>query len=196
MAITAMSGRLLVDSDREPGVRWSSFVVLGILVLIAGLIAFANLLVATVASVFYVGVMMLIAGIAELIHAFQLRRWGRGFLYWLLVGLVYAIAGILAFVNPLLAAGALTLALAIGLMLAGVLRLFVGMRMRGLHGWGWIVASGVLTVLVGLLIVFGWPANALWILGLFLAIDLTFTGVALLSLGLALRADRGSPEVP
>lgn len=196
MAITAMSGHQLLDSDREPGIRWSSFVVLGILVLIAGLIAFANLLIATVVSVFYVGVLMLIAGIAELIHAFQLRRWGRGFLYWLLVGLVYAIAGIFVFVNPRLAAGALTLALAIGLILAGVLRLAVGMRMRRLHGWGWIVASGVLTILVGLLIVFGWPANALWILGLFLAIDLTFTGVALLGLGLALRADRGSPAAP
>ncbi len=196
MALTAISDRELFASDREAGIRWGSFLVLGILVLVAGLIAFANLLIATVASVLYVGVLMLIAGAAQLIHAFQLRRWG-GFLFWLLVGLIYGLAGVFTLLNPVLAAGALTLALAIALILAGVLRLVVGVRMRPLHGWGWLVASGVVTMLVGVLIVLGWPSNALWILGMFLAIDLTFMGVALLSLALALRrAIRSAPGTP
>ncbi len=98
--------------------KWGWFVGLGIVMLIVGVIALGNLLAATVASVYLVGFMMLIAGGFEIAHSFGVKTWG-GFFLWLLGGLLYAIAGIIAFNNPLLAAGILTLLLAVSLIAAG-----------------------------------------------------------------------------
>ncbi|HYP37900.1 MAG TPA: DUF308 domain-containing protein, partial [Stellaceae bacterium] len=72
---------------------------LGIVYVIAGLIALGSIVTATIATVFVVGIMMLIAGVAEVFHAFQIKTWGR-FLLWLLLGALYIIAGFLTFENP------------------------------------------------------------------------------------------------
>src|SRR6516165_5680357 len=80
---------------------------LGIVYVIAGLISLGSIVTATIATVFVVGIMMLIAGVAEVVHAFQIKTWGR-FLLWLLLGALYIIAGFLTFENPLFAAALLT----------------------------------------------------------------------------------------
>ena len=173
----APSGQSLGANIGQVRSKWGWFVALGVVMLIFGGIAFGNLMIATVASVYWVGAMMLVAGIAELIHAFGVKTWGR-FFYWLLSGLLYALAGIFAFINPLLACA---------LFASGVLRTWVGFSHRPESGWGWIVAAGVITALAGLVIALKWPMNSLWVLGLFLAIDLIFQGWSLIALGLALK---------
>jgi uncharacterized membrane protein HdeD (DUF308 family) len=156
---------------------------------VLGLLAFANLVMATVVSVLYVGVLMLIGAVAQIIHAFRVKRWG-GFFFWLLSGLLYGAAGILAFYNPVLAAAALTLLLAAALIASGILRIVSSFRLRPETGWGWLLASGVITLIAGIVVAIGWPVNTLWLLGLVLAIDLTFQGVAAIAFGLALKASR------
>jgi uncharacterized membrane protein HdeD (DUF308 family) len=170
----------------EVRAKWGWFVALGIAMLIAGVLALGNGLLATVVSVFYVGALMLVAGIFEIIHAFGVKSWGR-FFWWLISGIVYALAGIFAFMNPLLASTVLTLLLAIALVVAGVTRIMVGFEHRSEPNWGWIVAAGVVTVLAGLIIAVKWPVSSLFVLGIFLGIDLIFQGVTLTMLGLALK---------
>ena len=166
--------------------KWGWFVLLGVLVLALGIFAAGNLLVATAASVFFVGALMLVAGIFEVIHAFGVKTWGT-FFWWLISGLLYIVAGYLAFANPLLASAVMTLFLAITLVVSGLLRVWVGFADKSASGWGWIVASGVVTVIAGLIIGSGWPYNSLWILGLFLAIDLIVQGATYIAFGLGLR---------
>ncbi|MBM7045259.1 MULTISPECIES: HdeD family acid-resistance protein [Rhizobium] len=166
--------------------KWGWFVGLGMLLLICGGIALGNLFIATVASVFYVGMLMLIGGIVHLAHAFQVRGWEH-ILFWVLSGLLYTLAGVLAFANPLLASEALTLFLAIALLIAGTFRVWVGRKVKPESGWFWIVISGVATAIAGIAIALGWPVNSLWILGLFLAFDLIFQGWTLVAFGLFLR---------
>ncbi|SNB62088.1 Uncharacterized membrane protein HdeD, DUF308 family [Arboricoccus pini] len=166
--------------------KWGWFVVLGVVLLILGLIALGNLFEATIVSIYYLGALMLLGGIAEVIHAFGVKTWGR-FAYWLLSGLIYCLAGILAFVNPLLASAVLTLVLAISLIVAGILRLVAGFSSPSGGLSGWIVLSGIITLLAGLVVAVGWPVNSLFILGLLLAIDLIFQGWASVALGLAMR---------
>ena len=166
--------------------KWGWFVALGILLLICGGIALGNLFLATVASVYYVGMLMLIGGIVHLAHAFQVRGWEH-ILFWVLSGLLYTIAGVLAFANPLLASEALTLFLAIALLIAGTFRVWVGRKLKPERGWVWIVISGLATAAAGIAIAVGWPVNSLWILGLFLALDLIFQGWTLVAFGLVLR---------
>ena len=166
--------------------KWGWFVGLGILLLICGGIALGTLFLATVASVYYVGMLMLIGGIVHLAHAFQVRGWEH-ILFWVLSGLLYTIAGVLAFANPLLASEALTLFLAIALLIAGTFRVWVGRKLKPERGWVWIVISGLATAAAGIAIAVGWPVNSLWILGLFLALDLIFQGWTLVAFGLVLR---------
>lgn len=170
----------------EVTAKWGWFVALGAALLILGCIAMGNLVLATVVSVYYVGIMMLVAGIVEIIHAFGVKTWGS-FFFWVLSGLLYAAAGIVAFTNPILAAGVLTFLLAAALVGAGLFRIWLGFKSKPAAGWGWIVAAGVITGLAGLVIAFQWPVNSLFILGLFLAIDLIFQGWSFIAFGLGIK---------
>src|SRR5580658_3747389 len=103
-------------------------VALGVVYVVAGLIALGSVVFATVVTVFVVGIMMLIAGVAEVINAFQLKSWGK-FLLWLLLGVLYIIAGFITFENPLFAAALLTLFLGFALIASGIMRIVLGFSM-------------------------------------------------------------------
>jgi uncharacterized membrane protein HdeD (DUF308 family) len=184
---------VLSESPRRPGTELaplrakSGWIVgLGIVYLIGGLIALASVVFATVVTVFVVGVMMLICGVAEVINAFQIKSWGK-FLLWVLLGLLYIVAGLLTFENPLLAAAILTLFLGCFLIASGVMRIVLGFSMQEGMPWIGVVLSGVITFLLGLVIVIHWPVSGLYILGLFLALDLIIAGASWIALGLGLR---------
>ncbi len=182
-----LQGDALKDAIGRTRDKWGWFVALGVVLLIFGGIAFGNLFLATVVSVYFIGWLMLIGGVIEIVHAFGVKTWGR-FFYWLLSGLLYAVAGFFAFYNPVLASAVLTFLLAAALVAAGALRLWVGYQNRSEKGAGWIIAAGVVTLLVGILIALRWPENSLWVLGMFLAIDLIFQGWTFIAFGLALKA--------
>lgn len=167
---------------------WGWWVALGIALIVVGGIALTNLLAATAVSVFFVGAMMIVGGIAEIVFAFSTARgqWGRFFL-WLLLGVLYVAAGVLTFRNPVLATAVLTLLLAASLIAVGVLRIAGAVSVRPMSSWGWLLAAGVLTLLVGVIIGLGWPTNSLWVLGLFLGVDLLFSGISYAAVGIALR---------
>ena len=96
--------------------KWGWILALGIVYLVVGFIALGSVVTATAASVFIVGIMMVIAGVAEVINAFQIKTWGK-FVLWVILGALYIIAGFVTIQNPLLAAAFLTLLL--GAVLAG-----------------------------------------------------------------------------
>ena len=160
-------------------------IALGIVYLIVGLVALGSIVLATIVSVFVVGIMMLIAGVAEVFHAFQIKTWGR-FLLWLLLGALYIIAGFLTFENPLLAAALLTLLLGVSLIVSGIMRIVLAFSMKEGMPWIWVVVSGAITLLLGLIILVHWPVSSLYILGLFLGIDLIFAGAGWLAVGFGL----------
>lgn len=174
--------------------KWIWFLLLGVVLIVLGGIALGNLLVATIATVYYIGALILIAGVVQIVHAFQVKEWGNFFL-WLLSGVFYAIAGFLAFYNPLLTSLALTLVLAISLIVSGVLRIWTGFAARPRSGWGWLVAAGVLALVVGLIIAARWPADTVYLIGLILAVELIFEGWSFVAVALALRARRGKALV-
>lgn len=84
--------------------------------------------------------MMIIAGVAEVINAFQLKSWGK-FLLWVLLGLLYIFAGFVTFENPLLAAALLTLMLGFALVASGIMRLILAFNMKEGAPWLCVVLS-------------------------------------------------------
>ena len=177
-------------SDTAPlRAKWGWIVALGVVYLIAGFIALGSVAMATVVSVFVVGVMMIVAGVAEVFSAFQIKSWGK-FLLWALLGVLYIIAGFVTFQNPLLAAVLLTLVLGASLVVSGIMRIVLAFNMKREMPWIWVALSGVITLLLGALILVRWPVSSLYILGLFLAIDLIMAGAGWVGLGLGLRRAR------
>jgi uncharacterized membrane protein HdeD (DUF308 family) len=188
--VTMTSGSLntlSASSDVQPlRAKWGWIVALGVVYLIAGFVALGSVLSATVVSVFLVGIMMIIAGVAEVINAFEVRGWGK-FVLWLLLGALYIIAGLVTFRNPLLAAAVLTLILGVALVASGIMRIILAFSVQREAPWIWVLLSGAITLLLGALILARWPISSLYILGLFLGIDLIFAGIGWLGLGLGLR---------
>lgn len=169
--------------------KWGWIVALGVVYTIAGFIALGSVAMATVVSVFVVGVMMIVAGVAEVISAFQIKSWGK-FLLWVLLGLLYVVAGFVTFQNPLLAAVLLTLILSASLVASGVMRIILAFSMKRETPWIWVALSGAVTLLLGVLILMRWPVSSLYILGLFLGIDLIVAGASWVGIGLGLRRAR------
>jgi len=161
-------------------------IALGVVYIIAGIIALGSMLAATVVSVFVVGIMMVIAGVAEVINAFQIKTWGK-FMLWLLLGALYIVAGFLAFENPLLAAAVLTLFLGVSLIVSGIIRVVLAFGMQRAMPWIWVLLSGIITALLGLIIVAHWPVSSLYVLGLFLGIDLVIAGAGWVGIGFGLK---------
>ena len=127
----ASETKVLGHSDVEPLRTNSGWIVaLCVIYLITGLIALSSVVFATVVTVHVFGIMMLISGAAEVINAFQLKSWGK-FLLWLILGVLYIIAGFITFENLLLAAALLTLMLGVALVASGMMRIILAFSMRG-----------------------------------------------------------------
>ena len=167
--------------------KWGWFVALGVGELILGGIASVNLMAASLASVLVIAATMAAAGIFQIVHAFSVRGL-RGFLFWLLAGIVYAAAGAIILYDPILASLTLSLVVCAFLIVAGAMRIWAGFHMRPAAGWRWIVAAGVLTLAVGIILTAAWPGIGLWLLGAMLVVDLVFQGWGLIAFGLALKA--------
>ena len=177
----------LGDSIRALRAKWGWIVALGVIFMIAGVIALGSVVMATVSAVLVVGIMMIMAGVAEIIAAFNVKDWGK-FAVWMLLGLLYVAAGVICFLNPFEAATVLTLLLGIALVVGGIVRMFLAWHMREAgKPWGWVVVSGVISLLLGLMIIAQWPYSSFYVLGIFLGIDLIFIGSSWLTIGLALR---------
>lgn len=169
--------------------NWGWVVALGALILICGILILGNLFAATIFSMVLVATFMIFGGMFRFMLAFRARSWRR-FAIWALAGLFYIAAGAAILVNPLLASTVFTFMIAALLVFAGGMRIWLGFEARPSASWVWIVVSGAVTLLTGLVIAAGWPFNSLWVIGLFLAIELVIEGAGFIALGLGLRAMR------
>ncbi len=165
--------------------NWGWVLASGIAFVVLGVIALAFSVMTTLASVFVLGWILAFAGVFEAVHAFKLPRWS-GVLLELLVAILYMVVGVLMIVRP--AAGALSLTLLIGafFLAGGLFRIVAAIAGRPPY-WGWLLLSGIVTLLLGLLIVAEWPASGLWVIGMFLGIDLLFSGTSLIMFAFGLR---------
>lgn len=167
--------------------KWGWIVTFGVVTLIAGVIALGSgVYFATATAVLIIGFMMLMAGAMEIVAAFNAKEWGQRIL-WGLLGALYVFAGFVCIQNPFQAATLLTLMLGIALIVGGLLRIFLAMQMKQGTPWGWVVVSGIISFLLGLMIVAKWPVSSAYALGIFLGVDLLFMGSSWISVGLALR---------
>ncbi len=166
--------------------RWVWLLALGIVLVVVGTIAIGMPLVTTLATALTIGVLLLLGGGVQLVGAFWTRDWS-GFFLMLLMGVLYIVLGLLFVRQPIQAAEALTLLLACTLMVSGVFRI-VGSLVHRFHQWGWIFFGGVLNLALGIMIWLQWPISGFWAIGLFVGIDMLFSGWTWIMLALRLRS--------
>jgi uncharacterized membrane protein HdeD (DUF308 family) len=175
--------------------HWVWFLSLGIFLIIVGTIAVGMPFVASLATAVTFGALLLVGGIAQLAGAFWTRDWS-GFFLSLLMGILYVVLGLLFVRDPGDALLAMTLLLACVLMVGGLFRVIGSVMYRFPH-WGWTLVGGIINLVLGIMIWQQWPVSGLWVIGLFVGIDLIFTGWTWVMLALAVRKRRvPAPAMP
>ena len=168
------------------GARWGWFVALGIVLIALGVFALGDVVAVTLASVVFIGAMLLVGGIFQIIHAFLVRGWGA-FAWQLLGGVLYVIGGLLIMDEPVQGSLVVTLFLVAALIVGGVMRVTIGLRHRDMRGWWLLLLGGAVSLIVAVLLVVQLPWSGLWVLGTLIAIELIFMGFNWLQFGLTLR---------
>jgi uncharacterized membrane protein HdeD (DUF308 family) len=159
---------------------------MGVALMLLGLATISSSFIATLATVSVFGVLMLLGAIFQVVTALWGRSW-RGFVLHLLAGALYLIAGLFMIENPFEAALSLTFLIAVCLLVGGALRIGLAAAER-FEGWGWVVLNGVISVVLGVGIWRQWPLSGVWVIGLFVGIEMLFSGLSWVMLGLAVRS--------
>ena len=166
--------------------NWIWFVLLGVLLVVLGTVALGSMVVASLAAAVAIGALLLLGGVAEAVGAFWCRCWS-GFFLELLSGVLSIVVGLLFLRAPVGALAALTLLVACFLMVGGIFKIVAAVAYH-FAAWGWSLAGGIIDVVLGLMIWQGWPASSLWVIGVFVGVNLIFRGFNSIALGLALHS--------
>jgi uncharacterized membrane protein HdeD (DUF308 family) len=160
----------------------------GIALVILGVLAMLAPVLASVAIAAFFGWLLLVSGIVGLIATLRTRA-APGFAWSLLSAIVGIVAGALLLGWPVQGALSLTAVLIAFLLVEGGVTIFYALEHRsGLSGrWGWMLASGIVDVVLGLVLFAGLPGSALWALGLLIGINMLFGGFALIAMALHAR---------
>ena len=165
--------------------NWGWILALGIALIFIGAIAVIDSVAVSVASMIVFGWVLLIAGIVQAVQAFRHRTSGHFLLH--VVNAVFSfIVGLMLLGNSLAGLLVITLLLAVYFVVSGIFRIVAALTVR-VHGSGWILVDGIISLILGILVWAHWPTAALWVIGLFIGINLITTGCSQVMLALAVR---------
>jgi uncharacterized membrane protein HdeD (DUF308 family) len=167
--------------------NWGWLVALGIIFIILGFIGLGMTFAVTMASVLVYGILLLVGAGAQFVDAAKCKGW-KGIIFHILIAFLYLAAGIVVIADPMLASIILTLMIAAALIVIGVARAIMAFQMRGFRNWFWPLLGGVVSVILGAIIMANWPVSGLWIIGLFVSIELIVNGWSYISVALAAKS--------
>jgi uncharacterized membrane protein HdeD (DUF308 family) len=176
---------LSVQMPQELVQYWGWFLAFGIALVVLGVAAVMRSVTATVASMLFFGWLLVLASGVEIAQAVLVGHWA-GFFHHLLAAILFGVTGVLLVARPVISAEALTAIMAMFFIIGGLFQLISSLAVA-LPGWGWQAADGIITFILGALVLAQWPASGLWVIGLFVGIDLIFYGGAWIALALGLR---------
>jgi len=175
--------------------HWVLFLVEGVVLLILGTLAVVVPDVASLAATVIFGWILLLSGIVGLISTVRARH-APGLRWSLLSAIIGIVAGALLLGWPLQGVLSLTAVLIVFLVLEGIVSILYALEHRkGLSSrWGWMLASGLVDLLLAGLIFSGLPGSAAWALGIIVGVNMIFGGWALIAMALAGRSAAAGPS--
>ena len=172
----------------EVRANWGWLMFMGIALTILGIIGLGMVGTLTVVSMFWFGILVIAGGILTLIDAFRAEGW-KAKLWEILIALVYIAAGGIMMANPAASAVWFTMFIAIFLLVTGIFRVVIGVQIKDeVKGWGWTVFAGIASIVLAVMIFYQWPVSGLWVIGLFIAIEMIMQGTSMISIALAAKA--------
>lgn len=159
---------------------------MGIFLILGGVFAISFPLAASMGIALFVGWVLLFSGIFRCIHIFMAKDWSGG-LMELALGLLQAVGGGLILGNVFAGLAAITLILAISILLGGIMRILVALQLKPARGWGWMLFGGGLSVLLALFLFSNLVEASLVVMGTILGIYLLFDGWAAVSLAMVAK---------
>jgi uncharacterized membrane protein HdeD (DUF308 family) len=178
------AGQTYSRSERSLARNRLTVMVGGVVLVLLGLAAILAPYVTGVAISLVLGGLLVVGALVHTAAAFSAQGW-RGSVFAVFLGLLYGFAGIMMLANPTLGLVALTLVLAVYFLAEGIVQLVMGLRLRANENWGWLLTSGIVSVLLSSLILLGFPASADWAVGLLFGVNLLTSGLALVMIGMA-----------
>jgi len=166
--------------------NWGWLLAQGILLVVLGTVGLGLTFFLTLATVFIFGVFLVIGGGVQIFQTFKCKGWGS-ILWHILIAVLYVLAGLSIMTDPLAASTLLTLLLAGALVGIGVVRLIMAFQLRGLKNWGWPFIGGIAAIVLGFMILARWPVSGFWVIGLFVAIEMIFSGWSYIFIALGAR---------
>jgi uncharacterized membrane protein HdeD (DUF308 family) len=163
---------------------WS--IALSILMILAGTLAVVLPFAAAIAANILLGWLLVFSGGAHLAFAWHSRR-NRGFIWELILSLVYIVIGAYLLLNPVISLIPLALALAIYLFAEGLVELILSFRLRPATGSGWLLFDGIVTLVLAVMIGTQWPWGSAWVIGTLVGVSMVFSGLSRLMVSLAAR---------
>jgi len=183
---------LAVDVPGDLGRSWGWFLVLGISLAALGVLGIVYSTSATVASMYFFGGVLVAAAVIECINAIMVGKWS-GFFLHLLGALLFGVTGFLLLRYPSMSAESLTALMGVYFIVGGTFEVIAPLFV-GLPDSGWHVLNGIVSILLGILVLVQWPVSGVWVIGMFVGIDLVFRGITWTIFAFGLRAIRG--DVP
>jgi uncharacterized membrane protein HdeD (DUF308 family) len=165
--------------------HWAWFLALGIGLLLLGLAAVVRSVKATVVSMLFFGWLLVLAAGIEVAQVLLVGKWAGSFLH-LVAAVLFLVTGILILKKPVIGAEVVTIFMAMFFLIAGLFQLVASLALQE-PDWGWQALNGIITLVLGILVLAQWPASGLWVIGFFVGIDLIFRGWAWVALALDLR---------
>lgn len=180
------SSNLRSNLTREVKSRAGWGIFLGIVTAALGVLLIAYPLAAATVTTIIIGCVLIIAGIMDIALALRAHTAGTLFLRFLL-GAVYIVGGLLLLFNPLWGVAALTVVLGVMLLFEAGATIGLGFQVRPLSGWGWLLFDGVISAILGFLILAHWPASAVWAIGTLVGAAIFLRGITRIALSAGLR---------
>ena len=165
---------------------WIWMALLAAISILGGLFALGNPFAATIAAVLLAGWVFILQGVVQVVHSFQVRDW-PGFIWSLGFGILSLLVGIVLVADPFAGSLTLTIVVAALLLFTGVIKTMFSLRLKPVEGWVWVLVSGLVSLLLGVMILVGFPGSAAAILGILLGVELLSNGLLFLFVALGLR---------
>jgi uncharacterized membrane protein HdeD (DUF308 family) len=174
----------------EVRANWGWLMFMGIALAILGCIGLYMTGMVTLVSMLYIGIMLLAGGVLMLIDAFKAEGW-KAKIWAILLSIIYVISGAVMIINPTASAVWFTLFIAAFLLVSGITRIIIGIQVRKeVNSWGWTVFGGIVSIILAVMIFNQWPISGLWVVGMFVAIEMLLQGTSMISIAMAAKASK------
>ena len=183
--VTGLKSRA-TDWANEAKGNAGKILLLGVVTAIAGFLALMWPWISGLAVTVVVGLCLVVGGVTRLAAAFSAGSFGRGTLAFI-GGALTLLAGVILVARPGIGLSALTLMLGAYLLVDGIFGAVLAFKVRPEQGWGWMLFSAVMAVILGVLLLAEWPLSGVWAIGTLVGINLMFSGFSLISIGSAAR---------